>query len=255
MITLLSVIAVGFMLGVAHATDPDHVIAVTTIVNREGNLRRAALIGLAWGVGHTLTVFLVGSAVILLGVVIPGQVEVSMELLVSLMLIVLGVAGMRGFFHSLPQGAVAAPEGSGYVHSHHHRHGDYVHNHPHGHDPEDHGHRESQTPLARLDRRLGRTGVYRHLRPFIVGVVHGLAGSAAVALLILTTIPNSHWGVLYLLIFGLGTCTGMTLFTLSITSASILMRRRYRGFSTWIGLSSGVLSVAFGVFMAYRLLR
>lgn len=255
MITLLSVVFIGFFLGMTHATDPDHVIAVTTFVHREGNLRRSALIGLAWGIGHTLTILVVGSAIIVLGVVIPGHVELSMELSVSLMLIVLGIAALRSFFRALPQTLpVHCHDDSSAVHSHYHRHGDYIHSHAHGHEPEAHTHREDQTPLARLDRLLGKAGLYRHVRPLVVGVVHGLAGSAAVALLILTTIPNPTWGTIYLLLFGAGTITGMTLFTLSITSASIFLRRRYRGFSSWMGFSSGLLSVAFGLFLAYRLL-
>lgn len=254
MISLLSVIAIGFVLGVSHAADADHVIAVTTIVDRKRDLRHAAMTGLAWGLGHTLTILVVGSAVILLGVVIPSYVQVSMELSVSFMLILLGVLTLGNFVRSLPKAAQAAAEGAGYVHSHHHRHGDYIHNHPHGHEPEHHTHAETRTPLATLDRRLGRLGLYQHLRPLVVGVVHGLAGSAAVALLILTTIPNSAWGVAYLLVFGLGTITGMTLFTVTIASASNFLKNRYQGFSHWIGISSGLVSVLFGLFMAYRLL-
>ncbi len=254
MINLLSVIAIGFVLGVSHATDADHVIAVTTIVNRKKDLRHAAMTGLAWGIGHTLTILFVGSAVILLGVVIPEYVQVSMELSVAAMLILLGILSLVGFFRSLPRAAAAAAQGAGYVHSHHHRHGDYIHNHPHGHEPERHTHPESRTPLGSLDRRLGRSGLYRHLRPLVVGVVHGLAGSAAVALLILATIPNSSWGIAYLLVFGLGTITGMILFTVSIASASNLLKNRYQGFSHWIGFSSGLVSIVFGIFMAVRLL-
>lgn len=253
MINLLSVIAIGFLLGISHAADPDHVIAVTTILNRKGNLRQAALTGLAWGIGHTLTILIVGSAVILLGIVIPEAVSLSMEFSVSLMLILLGGLSLFNFFRSLPRRLPAVQE-SAYVHSHHHRHGDYIHNHPHGHEPENHTHGENETPLASLDRRFGRLGLYQHLRPLVVGVVHGLAGSAAVALLILTTIPNSAWGVAYLLVFGLGTITGMILCTISIASASLFLKQRYQGFSHWMGFSSGLLSVGFGIFMALRLL-
>ncbi len=255
MINLLSVIAIGFVLGVSHATDADHIIAVTTIVNRKRDLRHAALTGVAWGVGHTLTILVVGSAVILFGVVIPEYVQVSMELSVSAMLILLGIFSLAGFLRSLPRASSIDAQGAGYVHSHHHRHGDYIHNHPHGHEPERHTHPEGGTPLGVLDRRLGGLGLYRHMRPLVVGVVHGLAGSAAVALLILTTIPNSSWGIAYLLVFGLGTVTGMTLFTVSIASASNLLKNRYQGFSHWIGFSSGLVSIVFGVFMAIRLLR
>ncbi len=249
MISLLSVVAIGFVLGIAHAADPDHVIAVTTIVDREGSLRRAAWVGLAWGIGHTLTMLAVGSAVILLGVVIPARLELSMELSVALMLVLLGVASVARFRRELPGAA-----GPGHVHSHPHLHGDYIHTHSHGHGPDEHTHGEDETPLARLDGRLGRAGLYRLLRPVVVGVVHGLAGSAAVALLIMATIPHSRWAVVYLLVFGAGTIAGMTLFTVAVTSASIRLRMRYRGFSRWMGVGSGFVAVVFGLFMAWRLL-
>ncbi len=286
MITSLSIIAIGFFLGIAHATDPDHLIAVTTIVRREGNLRRAALIGAAWGLGHTLTILLVGSAVLLVGLVIPGPVELSMELAVSLMLVLLGAITLRDFYRrctfsrvsSSPPSLVRERVESGgkpphsEVHSHYHAHGDYIHSHPHRHrqqddgraghihkhphgpSPQAHGHRDDETPLARLDNRLGGIGPYRLLRPLVVGVVHGLAGSAAVALLILATIPDSNWGILYLLVFGLGTISGMTLFTFSIASASGFLQNRYPDFSQWMSLSSGLASLSFGVFMAWQLL-
>src|SRR5207253_1090371 len=99
----------------------------------------------------------------------------------------------------------------GRLHTHPHQHGDYVHSHIHGHDPETHPHAPDRTPVSWLDRHFGALGVYQLLRPLIVGVVHGLAGSAAVALLVLTTIPNSRWAIVYLLIFGLGTIVGMML--------------------------------------------
>src|SRR5438477_12386584 len=89
-ITLVSIIALGFFLGMRHATDPDHAIAVTTIVSRQRNVRYAALIGLLWGLGHTITIFIVGSAIILFGLVIPPIIGLTMELCVGLMLILLG---------------------------------------------------------------------------------------------------------------------------------------------------------------------
>src|SRR5438445_9067313 len=96
-ITLVSIIALGFFLGMRHATDPDHVIAVTTIVSRQRNVRYAALIGLLWGLGHTITIFVVGSAIILFGLVIPPRIGLTMELSVGLMLLLLGIVNLSGF--------------------------------------------------------------------------------------------------------------------------------------------------------------
>src|SRR6202165_4629353 len=99
MITLFSIIALGFFLGMRHATDPDHVIAVTTIVSRQRSVRHAALIGALWGVGHTITIFIVGSAIILFGLVIPPRVGLTMELSVGLMLVLLGILNLSGIIH------------------------------------------------------------------------------------------------------------------------------------------------------------
>src|SRR5262249_55359793 len=163
--------AVGFFLGMRHATDPDHVIAVTTIVSSQRNKMRAALIGAFWGAGHTATIFIVGTAIILFNLVIPVRVGLSMELCVAVMRIVLGLANVAGFLRSMPVGSSQGDEKL--VHSHPHRHGDYVHTHAHTHHPDAHPHSADQTPLAWLDRVFGKVGVYQYLRPFVIGVVHG----------------------------------------------------------------------------------
>jgi high-affinity nickel-transport protein len=122
----------------------------------------------------------------------------------------------------------------------------------HGHAPEAHAH-SHQTPLTWLDRIFGRIGLYQQLRPLIIGIVHGLAGSAAVALLILTTIRNPRWAMVYLLVFGVGTVGGMMLITMSIASAFNFFGRRHQNFSHWLGLASGLVSLAFGLFLAYQI--
>src|ERR1700686_2664237 len=115
MISLFSIIAMGFFLGMRHATDPDHVIAVTTIVTRQRNLSRAALIGAFWGLGHTLTIFVVGAAIILFKLVIPPRIGLSMELSVGIMLVILGFMNVAGYVRS-----GAGPRGQGVTHSHPH---------------------------------------------------------------------------------------------------------------------------------------
>src|SRR5262249_50612562 len=218
MISFFSIIAIGFFLGMRHATDPDHVIAVTTIVSRQNKIGRAALTGIVWGLGHTLTILAVGSGLIVFGLVIPARIGLSMEFSVALMLVILGTMNVVAFFRSAR--SVAKIQGSAAtIHSHHHSHGDYVHTHPHGHGPESHPHAPDKTPVARMDRWFGKVGIYRQLRPLLIGIVHGLAGSAAVALLVLTTIRDTRWAVAYLLVFGVGTVAGMMLITVSIASA------------------------------------
>jgi high-affinity nickel-transport protein len=252
MITFFSILAVGFFLGMRHATDPDHVIAVTTIVSQQRNLTRAALIGAFWGVGHTVTIFVVGAAIILFNLAIPARVGLSMELSVAVMLMILGLMNVAAFLRSVPSASIPADHGE-VIHSHPHCHGDYVHSHPHGHDPELHPHGSAQTPLAFLDRILAKVGLYQHLRPLVVGIVHGLAGSAAVALLVLTTIRNSHWAIAYLLVFGVGTIAGMMVITMSIASTLKVVTGRRQNVSRILGMASGLLSLAFGLLVAYQI--
>jgi high-affinity nickel permease len=253
MVGLLSILAVGFFLGMRHATDPDHVIAVTTIVSNQRNSMRAALIGAFWGVGHTVTIFVVGAGIILFNLVIPVRVGLSMELSVAVMLIFLGLVNVAGFLRSMPGGSIMAHDGEGVIHSHPHSHGDYIHSHSHTHEPEGHDHEPDHTPLVWADRVFGRIGLYQYLRPLVVGIVHGLAGSAAVALLVLTTIRNVHWAIAYLLIFGVGTIAGMMLITMSLASAFAMVGRGRQKFSRRLALASGLLSLGFGLLVAYQI--
>ncbi len=245
MIGLVSIVALGFFLGMRHATDPDHVIAVTTIVTRQRNLRSSALIGAFWGVGHTLTIFVVGAAVIMFGLVIPARLGLSMELTVAVMLVVLGAMNLHSFFRSLPE---SARDSSSQFHSQQPG-GDL---HGHSHDPHAHQHLPQGSSLARLDRRLGRWAVYRPLRPLVIGIVHGLAGSAAVALLVLTTIRNPYWAIAYLLVFGVGTIAGMMLITMSIATTAHFVGRSQL-FSRRLAVAAGLLSLGFGLLLAYQI--
>ena len=171
MIGLLSIVALGFFLGMRHATDPDHVIAVTTIVSRYKKVGHAAMIGAFWGIGHTLTIFVVGSGIILFGWVIPTRIGLSMEFSVGLMLILLGVLNLTGMLQWITSAfsgdGKSASTGTG--HSHPHSHGDYVHTHPHQHNPDAHPHAATQTPLGWFDRHFGQIGLYQVVRPLVVG--------------------------------------------------------------------------------------
>jgi len=253
MITLLSIIALGFFLGMRHATDPDHVIAVTTIVSRERSIRHAAVIGVLWGVGHTITILAVGSAIILFGLVIPPRIGLTMEFSVGLMLILLGVLNLSGVMRWITETLTPMQLGQ-HAHTHPHGHGDYVHRHSHGHGGnETHGHAEDATPVGWMDRTFGRLGVYQVLRPLAVGIVHGLAGSAAVALLVLTTIRVASWAVFYLLVFGLGTVAGMMLITAAIAVPFKFSEARFARLNRGLGLASGLISLGFGLFIVYQM--
>jgi high-affinity nickel permease len=253
MLSLLSIIALGFFLGMRHATDPDHVIAVTTIVARHKSVRDAALVGAFWGLGHTLTILAVGGGIIVFGWVIPARLGLSMEFSVGLMLILLGVLNLTGFLEWMNATLSRAPGMSAFVHSHPHAHGDYVHTHAHGHEPEAHSHEPGATPLGWLDRHFGPLGLYHALRPLIVGLVHGLAGSAAVALLVLTTIREPRWAVAYLLVFGVGTIAGMMLITAALAVPFAATEHRFARLSSGLRVASGVVSVGFGLFLIYQI--
>jgi len=170
-----------------------------------------------------------------------------MEFSVGLMLILLGILNLTGMMRWISE---TFTPGS---HSHPHGHGDYVHTHPHGHAPEQHGHKEEATPVSWMDRTFGRVGIYQLMRPLVVGIVHGLAGSAAVALLVLTTIRVPLWAVLYLLVFGIGTVAGMMLITAAIAVPFTVSEQRFARLNRTLGLVSGLVSVAFGLFIVYQM--
>ena len=256
-LNVVSFLFLGFFLGMRHATDADHVVAIATIVSRERSVAGSALIGAAWGVGHTITVMAVGAAIIVFGVVVPPKLGLSMEFAVGIMLVLLGILTLTGMGRAVgaahAHAHAAAPGGHALdLHDHLHAHGDYVHRHPHGHGPAAHGHAEEYTPLARLDRSgLGRIAFYQWLRPFAVGLVHGLAGSAAVALMVLSIIREPVAALGYLLLFGLGTIVGMMLITLILSAPFVFTAVNLPKFNWRLRVASGLVSFVFGVVLIY----
>jgi len=248
MLSFFSIIAIGFFLGMRHATDPDHVIAVSTIVSRQRSMKHAALIGVLWGLGHTITILIVGAAIILFGLAIPPRVGLTMELSVGLMLILLGILNLSGAVRWVTERWTRRA-----AHSRAHVHGDYIHSHSHGHTHEIHGHAEDATPVGWMDRAFGQIGLYQVLRPLAVGIVHGLAGSAAVALLVLTTIRTPVAAVVYLLVFGIGTIAGMMLITAVIAMPFTFSQTRFTRLNRSLGMASGLISLYFGLFIVYQM--
>lgn len=249
----LAILMIGFVLGMRHATDPDHVIAVSTIVSRERSTLKAGLIGILWGVGHTLTILVVGAAIILFGLAIPTRVGLTMEFCVGLMLILLGLLNLTGAMQRMSSAfSPAHPQTTG-AHAHIHQHGSKVHLHWHSHAPDDQHHGESLAPPSWLQRSLPTLGLYQALRPLLVGIVHGLAGSAAVALLVLSTIRNPRWAVLYLLLFGLGTIVGMMLITTVIALPFSVAGSKFAWLNRGLVTGSGLVSLLFGLFLCYHI--
>lgn len=194
----LTAIALGALLGLRHATDADHVVAVTAIVAREKRLSRAAWVGALWGIGHTLTLLVVGGAIVAFRLVIPPRIGLGLEFGVAMMLILLGFANLRA---------------------------------------------KDETPSDKPA-----------VRPFLVGLVHGLAGSAAVALLVLATIRTTVSALAYLLIFGLGTVLGMVVVTVLFAAPAMYVGARVTRLQTGIRFAAGALSIAFGLLLARELI-
>ncbi len=215
----------GLLLGMRHSTDPDHVVAVSTIVSKQRSIRQAGLIGTIWGLGHTLTIFAVGSMIILFGVVIPPRLGLSMEFSVALMLILLGVLNLTGVMQRMTSYLTRKPLAIPTI----------------------------SKAETLLDRSVGRFGVYQCVRPLVIGVVHGLAGSAAIALLVLSTIHSPVWATVYLLIFGAGTMVGMMCMTAAMAVPLAFAGSRFTSISRGFSVASGVVSVCFGFFLVYQL--
>jgi high-affinity nickel-transport protein len=186
---------VSLLHGMRHATDADHVVAITAIVNGEQSLSRAARTGVVWGAGHALTLLAAGAAIILFKVVFTPRIGRSLEMGVAVMLMVLGTMNLM-----------------------------------------------RQRPAQRAPV----------LRPFIVGSVHGMAGSAAATLLIIPLIDDPRMAVLYLAVFGLGTIAGMTIVTLLIVAPASFAASRFAGFDRSLRLACGSMSLAFGAYLGYR---
>lgn len=229
--TVTAALAGGFVLGLRHALDPDHLAAVSTIVSDHKSLGRSSLIGTFWGLGHSVSLLGVGLVIILLRVSIPDDVLPWMEAPVAVMLIVLGIGATR---RALRERGVE-------VHSHVHEHNDETHAHVHLHVGEEHDH------MHRI-YKLGR-------RPFAVGLVHGFAGSAALVLLVLTQIPSVALGLVYMAVFGIGSIGGMLIMSALISVPFILTARRFEAINGVIRLCAGLFSLAFGLMIAWELLH
>ena len=197
----LPLLGLGLLLGLRHALDPDHVVAVAAMTARTRRVLPATWLGMVWGMGHTLTLFTVGAAIILFDLVVPARLGLGFEFAVALALIVVGLLNLR-------PGAAAPPPAA-------------------------------PVPLPAL-------------RAFVVGLVHGLAGSAAVALLVLATVRDPRWACAYLLVFGLGTLIGMALITTGIASPLVLAGRRWPDTTPRIRVLTGVLSLAFGAWLVFQ---
>lgn len=233
---LLTTLILGFTLGLKHALDPDHVVAVSTIVASERSLLRSAAVGLSWGLGHTLTLLVVGLAVLFLQVSIPEGIATLMELAVGVMLVVLGVQSLRLYRQKR-------------LHAHPHQHpgtDSHIHLHPQEADEAEHAH-----PHSPAESRSLLAGIFHDLRlrpkSLFMGMIHGLAGSAALLLVVLTTARSAVQGLAYILIFGLGSIGGMLMVSSLMGLPLAISAERFSWLNEKVALAAGVVSIGLGV--------
>jgi nickel/cobalt exporter len=228
----LGVLGIGLVYGLKHATEADHIVAVSAIVSEHRKLVRAAFVGGLWGAGHTASLIIVGVFVLALRIAIPQHVASWLEFAVALMIIGLGTAAFRRALRSRPD-----------FHLHKHGHGDLTHAHIHFH--EDGRLPDAAQPHTHAVARIG-------FKPLLVGAMHGLAGSGALTLLVLTQINSSMLGLLYLGVFGVGSIVGMLLMSGLIGLPFVLSSRKLSGIHYSLQMLAGVLSIVFGVWYAYE---
>jgi len=226
--SIVSALGLAFVFGLKHAMEADHLAAVSTIVSERKSLLSASLVGGLWGVGHTISLLVAGLAVILLHVEIGHGMEMTLEFFVALMLIALGANAIRKLRHG------------GQIHLHAHRHGNRIHLHPHVHDgsPE-------------LDQSTHH-GFRLNTRPLLVGMMHGLAGSAALMLLVLSTIKSPIAGVGYIVIFGLGSIGGMMAMSVLVGLPLRVTARRFAGANLMLRGVAAFASLSVGLMMIYE---
>ena len=232
-------LGLGFLLGLKHAMEADHLVAVTTMVSEQRSIRRSALVGALWGAGHTISLLAAGVVVILLRVVIPARIASLLELAVAVMIIFLGGRVLYALLRRQKE-----------IHVHPHSHGGLTHSHLHFHGQED-AHRVTDShPFGSASHYPG-TG----WRPLVVGMVHGLAGSAALTLLVLTEVVrggSQALGLAYLLIFGVGSIGGMLLMSVFISLPFVFTSARFARVNQPVRLLAGIASVFFGMYYAWK---
>jgi len=233
-LSTLAVLGIGLVFGLRHATEVDHVVAVSTIVSQHKNVLRSAAVGAMWGAGHTASLLVIGALVLLLRVAIPERVSGWLEFGVALMIIGLGISALW-----------RALRRSSEVHVHQHSHDGQSHKHVHFHEKQTRHKPSSHSAHSHDVSRIG-------WKPLLIGTMHGLAGSGALTLLVLTQI-NSPWvGMLYLGIFGVGSIVGMLLMSGLIGLPFALTSRNLTHVHHRLQTVAAILSICFGVWYAYQ---
>ena len=230
---LFAALALGIILGLRHALDPDHVVAVSTIVSEYRNPLRSFWVGISWGLGHTTTLLVIGIVIIALRLTIPDRLALFLEFAVGIMLVGLGAQVIYSFQKKK------------------------VHQHAHGHEVDAHTHFHSHvenpahSPEHHNSRGVGKP--FFRKKSYFIGTVHGLAGSAALTLLVLTSIDSPLAGMGYILLFGLGSVLSMGIVTIFISFPFVFSAGRLPNLNRYIQLGVGAFSIIFGGLLMYRI--
>jgi ABC-type nickel/cobalt efflux system permease component RcnA len=214
------ILGLGFLIGLEHAFEPDHVVAISSIISKGKNLKKTTIIGAIWGLGHTTTLFIAGIIILTLKITIPETIALSLEFLVGLIIIFLGFYVIKDVIENKK-------------HIHKHTHDGTTHTHIHSHKVTDeHTH---------------------YHRSFSVGLIHGLAGSAALMLLILSTFNSLILGIIYILLFGIGSMVGMAIVGGIISIPFIYSSKKSRSIYTFIQYLTGFISIGFGSYLIFKI--
>src|SRR5215213_7470490 len=232
MFSTFTLLGLGLLFGLKHATEVDHVVAVSTIASQQRNVFRSALVGALWGAGHTASLLIVGVIVLCLRIAIPASVSRWFEFGVALMIIGLGTAALWRALRNRSD-----------LHVHEHSHEGVSHVHVHFHEVE---------TRHKAERRHSHAVSLIGIKPVLIGMMHGLAGSGALTLLVLTQISSVWVGFLYLAIFGLGSIVGMLLMSGLIGLPFALTSRGLSSLHYRMQLAAAVVSIVFGLWYAYR---
>ncbi|HEU4387473.1 MAG TPA: sulfite exporter TauE/SafE family protein, partial [Blastocatellia bacterium] len=224
--SMLSLLGIGFLLGLKHAVEADHLAAVTVIATESKSVLKSSLVGAVWGLGHTVSLSAAGIAVIVFKVTIGERIALLLEVAVGVMLITLGLNALRNLRRD------------DRVHSHEHQHAGQLHSHVHRH---------------RINDKTGAASLRRGLRPLLVGMMHGLAGSAALVLLVVATTQSAPVALAYIAVFGLGSTGGMMLVSAAVSLPFRFARGRVAGAGRWVRLAASAFSVALGLFIVFEL--
>lgn len=223
-ITLFTLLGFGFLLGIKHAFDADHLTAISTVVSKNKSIKKSSLAGMFWGFGHTISLLVVGLVILLLKISIPQKIALSFEFIVGIMLVILGINSILTIKKNR-------------IHLHRHKHDGIEHIHFHSH-------------------KLTRQHYHKHLslhKSLFIGIIHGLAGSTALTLLVLTTVKSFWMGLIYILIFGIGSITGMMVISSIISLPFTLMPSKFEKIQKILRISTGLISTIIGFIIMYNI--